>query len=64
MTEKKRVTVPAGPVGPKQPAADEDGILWSFGGESDERDVSKPVGYDEHGRPLYAPRGFRIRWPA
>jgi len=34
------------------------------GSDRDERDVSKPIAYDEHGRPLYAPRGmvFRLRW--
>jgi hypothetical protein len=26
--------------------------------------VSKPIAYDEKGRPLYAPRGFVIAWPA
>jgi hypothetical protein len=25
------------------------------------RDTSKPVGFDEHGNPLYAPRGIRLR---
>jgi hypothetical protein len=23
--------------------------------------VSKPIGYDEHGNPLYAPRGITLR---
>jgi hypothetical protein len=27
------------------------------------RDTSKPIAFDEHGNPLYAPRGFVIAWP-
>ena len=32
--------------------------------DRDERDVTKPVGFDAAGKPLYAPRGitFRIPW--
>jgi hypothetical protein len=30
---------------------------FAFAGDGDERDVTKPIGYDEHGNPLYAPRG-------
>jgi hypothetical protein len=26
-------------------------------------DPSKPIAFDEHGNPLYAPRGFVIVWP-
>ena len=33
------------------------------GGDTDDRDVTKPVCYDEKGRPLYAPRGIRVRLP-
>jgi hypothetical protein len=29
--------------------------------DGDLRDVSKPVAFDEHGRPLYAPRGLVTR---
>lgn len=44
------------------PDPDDDEPLFSFVGGDDDisRDVSKPVAYDEHGRPLYAPRGFRL----
>jgi hypothetical protein len=31
-------------------------------GEADRRDVSKPIGYDANGKPLYASHGFRLRW--
>jgi hypothetical protein len=35
-----------------------------FGGsDADERDVTKRVCYDERGLPLYAPRGFTVRFP-
>ena len=44
---------------PKEP--EEPLIAWSFGDDSDARDVSKPVAFDEHGNGLYAPRGRRIR---
>jgi hypothetical protein len=27
------------------------------------RDASKPIAFDERGRPLFGPRGFVIRWP-
>jgi hypothetical protein len=46
-----------------EPAAKR-GRDWFFtGGDSDLRDVSKPVGFDEKGSPLYAPRGIVTRWP-
>lgn len=32
-----------------------------IGGDRDERDVSRPIAYDEHGNPLYAPRGITVR---
>jgi hypothetical protein len=35
---------------------------FAFGGDDDEREVTKPVGYDEHGQPLYAPRGIVWTW--
>jgi hypothetical protein len=56
---KKTITIPDGPVErkPVEP------FLAFAGGDSDERDVSLPVGYDEQGRPLYAPRGFTFRLP-
>jgi hypothetical protein len=34
---------------------------FAFGGDDDERDVTKPIAYDEHGNPLYAPRGIRLQ---
>jgi hypothetical protein len=43
-------------------------LAFSFGGldrvasgvpyQPELRDTSKPIAYDEHGRPLYAPRGI------
>jgi hypothetical protein len=36
-------------------------IAFAGGEPADERDVSKPVGVDEQGRPLYAPRGITFR---
>ena len=33
--------------------------VFSFGGL--DRDTSKPIAYDEHGNPLYAPRGIHFR---
>lgn len=34
-------------------------FVGTYGGG---RDPSTPIGYDEHGRPLYAPRGTVHRW--
>jgi hypothetical protein len=31
-------------------------------GDGDERDVTKPIGYDANGNPLYAPRGIVWTW--
>jgi hypothetical protein len=58
--------IPDGPVGRAKPAAKQDGPLfaWTGRGNGELRDVSKPIAYDEKGRPLYAPRGFVIAWPA
>jgi hypothetical protein len=39
------------------------GRSFVLGDDGDERDVTKPLGYDQHGNPLYAPRGIVIRWP-
>jgi hypothetical protein len=36
-------------------------IAFPIAGEL--RDVSKPIAYDEHGNPLYAPRGLILRSP-
>jgi hypothetical protein len=36
--------------------------VFIFGGlDRDRRDTSKPIALDEHGRPLYAPRGTLFR---
>ncbi len=50
------------PDGPREPR---DGLpAFSFGSlDRDGRDTLRPVGFDEHGQPLYAPRGFVIRSP-
>jgi hypothetical protein len=32
------------------------------GDDDDERDTSLPVGYDEHGNAIFAPRGIRYQW--
>jgi hypothetical protein len=37
-------------------------LIAVVGGDPDERDVSQPVGYDANGKPLYAPRGFIVRF--
>jgi len=60
---KKAIEIPkAGTVKP----AGKHGFPFAFvdtnGDDDDERDVSKPVGYDEHGNAVYAPRGIRFRW--
>jgi hypothetical protein len=39
-------------------------LAWAGHGDHDGRDVTKPLGYDADGNPLYAPRGitFRVPW--
>jgi hypothetical protein len=58
--KKKTLQIPAEP---KQ----DDGPVWFFAGSEggDLRDVSKPVAYDENGRPLYGVRGpiIHLKWP-
>jgi hypothetical protein len=54
------VKLPPGPLGPREP------VSWKpwavvVGGDDNPRDVSKPIAFDEHGRPLYAPRGLIMR---
>jgi hypothetical protein len=62
MTRKKTTTIPDEPVGPAKPEAS--APLSDFVGQDRGlRDVSKPVAFDEHGRPLFAPRGYIVRWP-
>jgi len=60
------LTTPAG-YDQGSPPLEKPGLLQRalLGRGDDGRDVSKPVGADEHGRPLYAPRGIlcRIPWP-
>jgi hypothetical protein len=37
--------------------------VFSFGGlDRDGRDTAKPIALDEHGNPLYAPRGIDFRF--
>jgi hypothetical protein len=43
-----------------QPASSRNLQPFVFFDDDDERDVTKPIGYDEHGNPLYAPRGIRL----
>jgi len=36
--------------------------VFSFDGlDRDRRDTAKPIAFDEHGNPLYAPRGIHVR---
>jgi hypothetical protein len=58
MSERKaKLKLPAVNVLPRVP-------LIKYAGRGDEgRDVSKPIAYDEHGNPLYAPRGIVYRIP-
>jgi hypothetical protein len=50
--ERPAITIPE-----DEPAAEPS---FAFvGWDDDGRDATKPVGYDEHGQPLYAPRGGR-----
>jgi hypothetical protein len=58
---KPKPEIPAGPVGRPKPDKDGPMIAWAGGDDEASRDVSKPVGFDEHGRPLYAPRGITFR---
>jgi hypothetical protein len=59
ISRKKTIMIPEEPVEPKPLEP-----LFAFvGDDKDERDTSKPVGYDDHGNPLYAPRGLIWRWP-
>jgi len=55
----------SGPVGSANPDQEHDGPLfvWTGDGEGELLDVSKPIAFDEHGNPLYAPRGSQTdRW--
>ena len=46
--------------GPKQPP-DQPPIFFFGELDRDGRDTSKPIAYDEHGNPIYAPRGIRLQ---
>jgi hypothetical protein len=59
---EREVEVPAGPLKELRNAAPVP--AFTFGDDNSGRDTSKPIGFDEHGRPLYAPRGFIARWPS
>lgn len=55
----KRKTFAVPDDAPKEPHEREP--AFSFGGDlPDARDTSKPIAYDENGRPLYAPRGISL----
>jgi hypothetical protein len=61
MNEKRKKTI----VIPDEPGKGNDRgplLAWAGHGDHDGRDVTKPVGYDEQGRPLFAPRGITFRW--
>jgi hypothetical protein len=62
---KPKPEIPNGPVGGAKTDTKQDGPMfaWTGRGDGESRDVSKPVAFDEHGNPLYAPRGFVIAWP-
>jgi hypothetical protein len=65
MTDK-HVSVPAGPVGRAVKKLAGPLLAWASGGDaqSDLRDPSKPVCYDERGNPLYAPLGYVFTVPS
>ena len=58
MSERKTIEIPDD----WEPDAEPEPMV-SYGSGGDGRDPSKPIAYDEHGRPLYAPRGTVHRWP-
>ena len=66
MNPGNEVSVPAGPVGASA-SKDDEGVVpfvaWVdlFGRDADARDVTKPLGFDERGQPVYAPLGLRRR---
>jgi hypothetical protein len=59
------VEIPAGPFGRLR----DHGPVFSWGEAApadaprvpELRDTSKPIAFDEHGNPLYAPRGIQFR---
>ena len=59
MSEKPRKTFEV-PDATSEPP-DDAPVFSISGGDRDGRDPSKPIAYDEHGQPLYAPRGIRLR---
>jgi hypothetical protein len=49
---------------PDPPEPRDQAPVFIFDGlDRDRRDTSKPIAFDEHGNPLYAPRGLTLRWP-
>jgi hypothetical protein len=62
MKREKTIVIPDADEPAKKPPPREPFVVFA-GGDSDERDVSKPIAYDEHGNPLYAPRGMTFRVP-
>ena len=68
MDERFRKTISIPDVRGSSPRAGQDRLkskaafaLAGQNGDDGARDVSKPVAYDEQGRPLYAPRGTTVR---
>lgn len=62
MKREKTIVIPDDDEPANEQAASREPFVVFVGGDSDERDdVSKPIGYDEHGNPLYAPRGITLR---
>jgi hypothetical protein len=60
MSDRKTIEIPDD----WEPGHDEPEPFVAFAGPGDDgRDPSKPIAYDEQGRPLYAPRGVVHRWP-
>jgi hypothetical protein len=61
---KPKPEIPDGPVGRPEPDKEQGGPLIAWAGSGDgeaARDVTKPIAYDEQGRPLFAPRGITFR---
>jgi hypothetical protein len=60
---RKTIQIPEGPIEQRETTW-EPMAATAGDGDDDDRDVSKPVAFDAQGRPLYAPRGFILRWRA
>lgn len=62
---RKTITIPGEGDKPKPKKLPLLPIFVGGSRDRDLRDVTKPVGYDAQGRPLFAPRGrvYRLPWP-